>query len=615
MGAGLAADVLLQGLKRLEYRGYDSSGVALFTPGQSHVQIVKTQGKITALENLLHAAGPEIKNSHCGIGHTRWATHGRPNTTNAHPHRADHVVLVHNGIIENYLEIRAQVVALGYLPKSETDSELYGFLVLEEFKRGHDFVESARRAFLLLKGACSVVVVSEKFPGLVVGIRNGPPLLGARIDLPKSEAGSLIASDVQAVLAYTNNVYFLENGEMIIARASGFEVLDLFSGRPLKRAETPVEWNLEQLDKQGFAHYMLKEIVEQPTALINTFNGLVDRMGPAPFNLKGQPGLELLVKADEVILVACGTSWHAALLGKYWLENIAGISARVELASEFRYSHPVVHSRTVVMGVSQSGETADTLAVIRDMNLAGVPTIAVTNVRGSTLSREAKTVFYTSAGPEIGVAATKTFLAQALVLVICAGALSTQDSNSLQAALLRLPLALKDRLYPSSGWYQGIAKVACAVQGAETFFFMGRGYSYPIALEGALKLKEIAYLHAEGYAAGELKHGPIAMMDENTTVVVLAPRDRWREKTLSNLQEVKARGAKIVAVGTDGDEDLQSVSDYWISVPAPDPGPPGELLYPFWLAAVLQIFSYEMAILKGTSIDQPRNLAKSVTVE
>ena len=609
VGSRPAVEILLKGLKRLEYRGYDSAGIAYFDGKK--IETRKSQGKIENVEKLLaDALTPSITT---GIGHTRWATHGKPTTQNAHPHRTGHVVLVHNGIIENYQEIKRELLARGHHPQSETDSELFGFLVLEEMEKGLSLFEAVRKSFAKLEGACSVVVMSEREPGTVVGVRNGSPLVAA-ID-PKG--GAVLASDAQPLLDVTREVFFLEHGDVVVATQKGLEFFSLTSGEKVSRKAVTLDWSVEELDKRGFPHYMLKEIHEQPTALIDTLNGLLDRAHTDPFPLAAQPAAELLDQAQEMTFVACGTSWHAALAGKYWLERWAKIPAQVELASEFRYRQPVLRPGTLLVALSQSGETADTLAVIRQAKGLGMKTLAITNVRGSTLSREADAVFYTSAGPEIGVAATKTFITQMQAILAIAGYLGLKrkardpkEVTALFDQMIKLPHLLAEQLQN----VDAIRIAAKKLVDQKGFFFIGRGYSFPIALEGALKLKEIAYVHAEGYAAGELKHGPIAMIDQKMAVVVLAPKDAWRDKTLSNLEEVKARGAVVLGVGNSDDRDFQKVSDFWIPLPEASRGLEESLL-PFLLTPVVQLLSYELAVLKGADVDKPRNLAKSVTVE
>jgi glucosamine--fructose-6-phosphate aminotransferase (isomerizing) len=611
VGTRPAIDILLKGLKRLEYRGYDSAGVAFFS--KDALTIKKSEGRLENVEKLLNGSRPLYQDARCGIGHTRWATHGKPTTQNAHPHRTGHVVLVHNGIIENYQEIKKELVARGHQPQSETDSELFGFLVFEEMEKGAKVAEAVRRAFVKLEGQCSVVVMSEREPGVVVGVRNGSPLVAAT----DPEGGSILASDAQPILEYARDVVFLENGDMVVGTAQGLSFVDLQTGKTMDRKATRLDWSPDKMDKQGFPHYMLKEIHEQPVALVDTLNGALDRARAEAFPLAEQPGAEILRQASDITLVACGTSYYAALEGKYWIERFAGIPVNVDLASEFRYRDPVLGPKSVVIGISQSGETADTLAVLRDMKKRGIKTLGLTNVRGSTISREADDTFYTAAGPEIGVAATKSFLCQMLMLCLWAGHLGTRKGQKAKTErlfqdVIRLPHLLKDTLDQDGEFVASVRKAAQDLASSKGYFFIGRGTSFPIALEGALKLKEIAYVHAEGYAAGELKHGPIAMIDKDMTVVVLAPRDVWRDKTVSNLEEVKARGARILGIGESSDQSLRSLCDHWIPIPHSQID---EALVPFLLTPVVQLFSYEAAVLKGTDVDKPRNLAKSVTVE
>lgn len=611
VGTRPVLDVLIGGLKRLEYRGYDSAGVAFFHNGK--IELRKSEGKLENVEKILAGEEKAFVASTCGIGHTRWATHGKPTTQNAHPHRTGHVVLVHNGIIENYQEIKVELISRGHRPQSETDSELFGFLVLEAMEKGEKLLPAVMSSFKHLEGACSVVVMSDREPGVIVGVRNGSPLV-AGVD-PKG--GAILASDAQPILEYTNTVVFLENGDVAYGTKEGMKYYDLGTGKETKRESVKLDWSVDKIDKQGFPHYMLKEIHEQPVALVDTLNAILDRAKADPFPLAKQPGVEILKEAKEIVFVACGTSYYATLVGKYWIERFAGVPVSVDLASEFRYREPVLRPGAVVVGISQSGETADTLAVIRDMKKRQVPTLAITNVRGSTISREANACFFTSAGPEIGVAATKSFMTQLLTLLLWAGALkvkAAKDAAALETLfqeVIKLPHQLKSYLEDEKGMVAQVKKTARGLATAKGFFFIGRGYSYPIAMEGALKLKEIAYVHAEGYAAGELKHGPIAMIDENMVVVVLAPKDSWRDKTVSNLEEVKARGAKIVSIGAQSDKNLQNLSDFWIPLPELSE----ESLLPFAMTMVVQLLSYEIALIKGTDVDKPRNLAKSVTVE
>ena len=613
-GTRNAVDVLLRGLKRLEYRGYDSSGIAVFLKGK--VEVRKNQGRLTAVEELL-ASEPQHAWSAatCGIGHTRWATHGKPTTQNAHPHRADHVVIVHNGIIENYLELRKELIERGHQPQSETDSELFSFLVLDEMKAGSPLADASLRAFRRLEGQCSVVVLSEKEPGKIVGIRQGSPLVAA-VD---PRGGVLIASDAQPLVEYTRDMIFLESGDAVLGDESGLKLVRLEDGQPVERPVTRIDWTAEQLDRGGYTHFMLKEIHEQPNTFVDTLNGLLDRDHADPFPLAARlDAAQILAEARALTIVACGTSWHAALMGKYWLEKWARIPVNIELASEYRYRDPVLQPGEVVVGITQSGETADTLAVLREVRQRGIRTVGITNVRNSSITREAEATLFTSAGPEVGVAATKTFTAQMLSLLLCSGFLAAQrqsrkpdEISAFFQEVIRLPHLMEAILEQGGVLQAQVKEVARKLQTTRGYFFIGRGTSFPLALEGALKLKEIAYVHAEGYAAGELKHGPIAMIDQEMTVIVLAPRDGWRDKTVSNLEEVKARGARIVGVGAGSDQALKSLCDFWL----PIPDGVREELTPFLIAPVLQMLSYEIALLRGTDIDKPRNLAKSVTVE
>lgn len=615
VGQRRAVDVLIPGLQRLEYRGYDSAGIALQLKGG--IEIKKSEGRLENVEKLLNGSSDSLLASVCGMGHTRWATHGKPTTQNAHPHKTGHVVLVHNGIIENYLDLKREMLSRGHKPVSETDSELFGYLVLDEMEKGVGLVEAVRKSFVGLRGQCSLVVMSEKEPGVIVGVRNGSPLVAATDPL----GGAIIASDAQAVIQYTKDVYFLDHGDLVVGTRDGLAFQELETGKVVERHPVRLDWSVDKMNKGGFPHFMLKEIHEQPVVLVDTLNALLDRTKHTPFPLADQPAVRILEQASQIAFVACGTSWHAALLGKYWIEKMAKIPVSVELASEFRYREPVLQPGTVVIGVSQSGETADTLAVLRDLKLRKVPTLGICNVRGSSISRESDAVFYTSAGPEIGVAATKTFTAQLLVMYLMAGYLghrkqSTPDAELVQCFddLVRLPHLLSEVLELDSSLIRQIRAAVDSIKDVKGFFFIGRGYSFPIALEGALKLKETSYDYAEGYAAGELKHGPIAMIDLGMVVVVLAPKDSWRDKTVSNLEEVKARGATILGVGDSDDQDLKSLCDLWIALPTENRTLERGLL-PFLISPIVQLLSYYRAAYRGTDIDKPRNLAKSVTVE
>jgi glucosamine--fructose-6-phosphate aminotransferase (isomerizing) len=611
VGQSECTSFLIEGLRRLEYRGYDSAGIACYEGKGSGFKVLKAEGK---LENIERALKSTPLRGNIGIGHTRWATHGKPNTINAHPHRAGATVLVHNGIIENYDAIRTELTERGYRMVSETDSELFGHLVEEQRKKGMSFEEAVRTAFLRLEGSCSVVVVNDEQPDTVVAIRNGTPLVVAHVSKDKKGAkavGCFVASDAQAILEHTNTVTFLENEDLVVCKTDGFHIFPI--GQPIspkseiKRKSVILDWTPASMDKAGFPHYMLKEIHEQPRAVLDTLDNLVDR---DTATLKFRPIEDMLRRANKIQLVACGTAWHAALVGKYILETEARIPVEVDLGSEYRYRKPIVTSDTLVIAISQSGETADTLAALREAKRLGAMTAAICNVRGSTLERESDFTLFTAAGPEIGVASTKAFTTQILTLILLGKS----------AAFIRnwhnRPVDLKS-MSKIPHLIQGALDRAAAVDAmvsacieSKGFLYIARGKFFPIALEGALKMKEISYVHAEGYPAGELKHGPIAMVEPSMTVVVVAPRDELYDKTISNLQEVKARGGKIVAIGAEGDSQLEALADHFL--PYTFAGDWSDLLV---TSVPMQLLAYRAAVLKGTDVDKPRNLAKSVTVE
>lgn len=619
VGEEPATPIVIEGLKRLEYRGYDSAGIAVrCQDGQLHV--IKEEGKLSAMVAKV-ASSPVCESSGSrtfpfqGIGHTRWATHGKPTTQNAHPHRVGKVILVHNGIIENYLEIRERVEARGLRPQSDTDSELIGFLIDERLGKGESFWSAACAAMKECRGSFSVVCIHDDEPGTLLGFREGCPLvlgLGTKKDF-------YLVSDVQAVLGKTDQFVFLEDGDAVRIYGGECQISQFRTGQKVDRVPAQVSWDVEQLSKNGYDHYMLKEIYEQPLAWMNTINSILDRKRSDPFPWAEGPETELMDGTDSLTVFACGSSYYASLLGQYYLEGVARIRTSVELASELRYRDALLDAKSIGLGVTQSGETADTLAVAKDLRSRGMKTLAITNVRGSSMSRETTASVFTSAGPEIGVASTKAYTCQVLTFLLMAGrlALRTQNAQGVDRVrllfdeLLRIPHIVETGLVGKDSWADQIRSIARSVMDTKMYLFIGRGFHYPLALEGALKLKEIAYLHAEGYAAGELKHGPIAMLDANSLVIVLAPQDQWYEKTVSNLEEVKARGARIVSFGTEGDRRLASLSDYCILLPKLQSP---ELSF-FLMAPLLQLFAYEIALQKGNDIDQPRNLAKSVTVE
>jgi glucosamine--fructose-6-phosphate aminotransferase (isomerizing) len=601
VGAKDVTPVLVEGLRRLEYRGYDSAGVAVLEP-TGETRLVRCRGKLSALEKLLAERPPR---GTTGIGHTRWATHGRPSDENAHPHRVGQVAVVHNGIIENHMAIRERLAASGRKFASETDTEIVAHLIDEELQRGDvGLFEATRRALEAVRGAYAIVVMSDKEPGCLVAAKNASPLV---VGLGDGE--TYVASDVPAILAHTRRMLFLEEGELVEITPAGARLTDL-EGRAIAREPRTITWSAVQAEKAGYKHFMLKEIHEQSRAVTDTLRGrlslehhdvLLDDVELDPKQLR------------KLFIVACGTSYHCALTGKYMIEQLARVPVEVDLASEFRYRDPLVSKGDVALAISQSGETADTLAALKEAKARGARTIGVVNAVGSSIARAADHALYTHAGPEIGVASTKAFTTQLTMMLLLAihlarrtGTLGVPQADELVAEILTIPQKITDVL----GTAAQVQVLARRYGGARDFLFLGRGPNYPIALEGALKLKEVSYIHAEGYAAGEMKHGPIALVDEHIPAVVLAPQGPGYEKVISNLTELKAREAKIIAVATRGDGEIGAIADEVILVPAAHP-----LLLPLLTVLPLQLLAYHVADFKGTDVDQPRNLAKSVTVE
>jgi glutamine---fructose-6-phosphate transaminase (isomerizing) len=602
VGQKKVVPVLLDGLKRLEYRGYDSAGVAFLDGGA--LQIYRSVGKIKELENSLW--GKDL-GGQIGIGHTRWATHGRPSEANAHPHVdcTGEIVLVHNGIIENYLPLKEKLTAEGHRFTSETDTEVIVHLI-EKYLQG-DLEEAVRRALREVAGAYAIAVMWRGDPDRIVAARCSSPLV-----VGLGEGEFLVASDIPALIAHTRNVVFLEDHEVAVVGREGVMIATL-DGEPVHRGVERIPWSPILVEKGGYKHFMLKEIYEQPRAIRDTILGRYS-LEAGDVYLDGMEALEEIIpRLQRMVLVACGTSWHAALVGKFLLEELARIPVEVDYSSEFRYRDLILDTTTAVLAISQSGETLDTLVAIREAKRHGCRVISVVNVVGSSIARESDGVFYTHAGPEIGVASTKAFTAQLTGLYLLAlyigrrrGALDAARVQELLTPLLRLPQLAEEALKCDEVVEQLSHRFA---QHAD-FLFLGRGISYPIALEGALKLKEVSYNHAEGYPAGEMKHGPIALIDPRMPVVVLAPRDRTHAKILANIQEVKARGGIVLAVGTDGETDLCGRADHCLTIPPTSPH-----LTPILLVIPLQLLAYHIAVHKGCDVDQPRNLAKSVTVE
>ncbi|MBV9264679.1 MAG: glutamine--fructose-6-phosphate transaminase (isomerizing) [Acidobacteriaceae bacterium] len=610
IGAREATPLIVDGLRKLEYRGYDSAGVAVFSE-QRQLEVRRASGK---LRNLEEAIRTKPVQGLYGIGHTRWATHGRPTEENAHPHRdcTGQIVVVHNGIVENYLALRKQLAAEGHSFKTETDTEVIAHLV-EKYLNGN--LETAvRRALKEITGVFAISVISSSDPNKIVAARSGPPVV---VGLGDKEF--FVASDVPAILAHTRDMFFLDDGDVAVLTPSGVKLTD-FDGKTVHRPVSRILWDPVMAEKGGYKHFMLKEIFEQPRAIRDTMLGRVGLESGRIFLDEVTISEAEFRQFQQVKIVACGTSWHAGLAGKFIIERLARLPVEVDYGSEFRYRDPIIQPNTLTIVISQSGETADTLAAQREAKSKGSKTLAICNVVGSMITREAAGSLLTHAGPEIGVASTKAFTSQITALVILGmylgqvrGTLSHEQSIALVEELAQIPGKLEQVLAQDS-IYDELVKHLFR---AQDFLYLGRGIHFPIALEGALKLKEISYIHAEGYPAGEMKHGPNALIDENLPVVVLATRDPQSEesqvhydKTLSNIQEVKARSGIVVAVACEGDEEVAKMADHLITIPGTR-----ELLLPLLEMIPLQLLAYHVAVRRGCDVDQPRNLAKSVTVE
>jgi glucosamine--fructose-6-phosphate aminotransferase (isomerizing) len=612
--------VIIEGLRRLEYRGYDSAGIAVGSPGSDKLSVRRAPGKLHNLEEVLRDHPLE---GTFGIGHTRWATHGRPTEENAHPHRdcSGRIVVVHNGIVENYLALKHELVAQGHRFVTETDTEIIAHLIEQVQKdaaaEGAPIcLESAvRLAVKRLTGAFALGVLSAAEPDKIVAARSGPPVV-----IGVGEGESFIASDIPGILHHTRDVYFLADGDMAILTREGVKLTD-FNGKPIERAITHIQWDPIQAEKGGYKHFMLKEIWEQPRAIRDTTLGRVSLDSGKVYLGEMEIPDEELASASSINIAACGTSWHAAMAGKYMIERLARLPVDVDYASEYRYRNPIPDRNALGLLITQSGETADTLAAQREMIALGSKTVAICNVVGAMVAREAHGAIYTHAGPEIGVASTKAFTAQLTALFLLAmklgqlrGRLDAARSVALMEELSRVPGKIEEVLRSCSGLCERLAR---DFSNARDFLYLGRGIHFPIALEGALKLKEISYIHAEGYPAGEMKHGPNALIDETLPVVVLATRDEADpasklryEKTLSNIQEVTARSGRVIAVATEGDTTIGDLVEQVIHIP-----PSLELLSPLIEIVPLQLLAYYIAVRRGCDVDQPRNLAKSVTVE
>jgi len=598
-----AQEVLVDGLRRLEYRGYDSAGVAIWNGQQLEVR--RALGKLQNLEAQLRES-PLTGGT--GIGHTRWATHGKPSEANAHPHRAGSVAIVHNGIVENHRELRRELEAAGREIRSETDTELVAHLIEQRLEAGDDLLSAVRGACGCLVGSYALAALSERDPSALVVAKHG----GSPIILGLGEGESFLASDIPAILPYTRQMLFIEDGEFAVLSREGVQVTDK-QGHLVERSPRIIQWDPVSAERAGYDHFMQKEIFEQPRAIRETV-GTRLREDDTEVDLDGiDLSPDQAKTIERVVLVACGTAYYAAMIGKYLIEQMAGIPCEVDLASEYRYRSPIIGQTCLLVPVSQSGETADTLAALREGRQRGARVLSVCNTRDSTIARESHDVLYTHAGPEIGVASTKCFVTQCVALYLLALALgaarktlSKEQIQERAAELRRLPRVVEEVLALDDQ----IKAVAQRYFRASNFLFLGRGIMYPIALEGALKLKEISYIHAEGYAAGEMKHGPIALIDENMPVVVIANHSSVYEKVLSNLEEVRARDGQVIAIASLGDDEIDGKADAVIRIPEL-----GEYLTALVATIPVQLLAYHVATLKGTDVDQPRNLAKSVTVE
>ncbi|HET6703306.1 MAG TPA: glutamine--fructose-6-phosphate transaminase (isomerizing) [Gemmatimonadaceae bacterium] len=602
VGPRIAMPLLVEGLKRLEYRGYDSAGIAVMN-GKG-VETRKAAGKISQLESVVLA---HPVHGTLGIAHTRWATHGAPTTCNAHPHHScdDAIAVVHNGIIENASTLRKLLVDRGHAFRSETDTEVLAHLIEEHF---HGNLETAViDALRHVEGTYGIAVVSSRDPNKIVAARKGSPLL---IGLGDGEF--FVASDVSAILAHTRQVIYLDDGDVAVLCRDGYRLLDVEAANHVDREVSRVDWELDMIERGGFAHFMLKEIFEQPASVQNTMRGrLLAEEGTAKLGGLNMSAEDLL-HFDNIVITACGTSWHSALIAEHMIEECARVPVEVEYASEFRYRNPIINDRTLCIVISQSGETADTLAAMREAQRRGARAIGIVNVVGSTIARESDGGVYIHAGPEIGVASTKAFTSQVMALALFTlklgrlRSLSVVQGRNIVQAMHTLPEQIQQILDGAPT----IERIADEFKDATNFLYLGRGYNFPAALEGALKLKEISYIHAEGYPAAEMKHGPIALFDENMPVVFIAPHDSVFDKICSNIQEVKARGGRVIAITSRDEPALEGLLDYEIRIPETI-----DMFTPVLASVPLQLLAYYIAVKRGANVDQPRNLAKSVTVE
>ncbi len=601
IGKNNAIPIVMDGIKRLEYRGYDSAGIAYLI--ENNIEIKRRKGKIDELKKEVD--GLRIS-SNLAIGHTRWATHGKPSDENAHPHRSDGIVIVHNGILENYIEIKHSLEKEGYIFKSETDSETLCHLI-SKYAKTRPLENAVREAIKQIKGSYAFAVINESEPNKIIAVRKESPLV---IGLGDGEY--FVASDVPAFLNYSKEVIFLNDNEMTILYNDGVVITD-FDGNLLNKTVEVISWNPSMAEKGGYRHFMLKEIYEQPRSIADTIRGrIIPEKGIVAIEEFGLTP-EIINEVDKIFIVACGTSYHSAIIGKYLIEELSRIPVEVDIASEFRYRNPLINNRNLFIAITQSGETADTLAAMKEAKRLGAKCLSICNVIGSTASRESDFVFYTHSGPEIGVASTKAFTAQIVALYLLAISLgrhreilSQKDCINLINDILRLPSGIENVLEHD----EEIKKISKRFFKTEDFLYLGRGLDYPLALEGALKLKEISYIHAEGYPAGEMKHGPIALIDEDLPVVVIANSTKHFDKVISNIEEVKSRGGIVISFTTISDRIIRDISSFCIYIEGIN-----DYLNTVILTILLQLLAYHIAVFRGCDVDQPRNLAKSVTVE
>ncbi len=602
VGPRETAKILIDGLKRLEYRGYDSAGIAVFHRGK--IEIRRKVGKLARLEEIIEKENFDGK---VGVGHTRWATHGKPSDENAHPHKAGKVTVVHNGIIENYLPLKEFLKKKGRVFSSETDTEIIAHLIDEFIQEGHPFLEAVRITMDRIKGSYALGILYEGDETCLIGARNEAPLV-----LGLGEKEFFLASDIPPILPYTRNFIFMEDGEIALLSFEGYKVYGR-QGNEISKEPKRVDWNPLMAEKGGYKHFMLKEIFEQPRAVTDTIRGRISKEHGDRILEEIHLSRSMLEEIRRICLIACGTSYHAALVGKFLIEGFCRVPVEADIGSEFRYRNPILDKKDLLIAISQSGETADTLAALREGKRRGAMTIAICNVVESSLAREADHVIYTHAGPEIGVASTKTFVTQLIILFLLSlriarelDRLPAEEAKALIEEAVKVPRLMEEMLRSSDR----VAQIARKYLYARDFLYLGRGINYPIALEGALKLKEISYVHAEGYPAGEMKHGPIALIDREMPVVTLATKNDVYDKVLSNIEEVKAREGKVIALASQSDTEIAKKVDDVVFVPETHPS-----LMPILLTIPLQLLAYYMADFKGTDVDQPRNLAKSVTVE